>query len=213
MVGQQIHGVLPAAVGPDILRSGQMLLEETKEAGIGLARLFPGWHGNGAQGRQTKEGDHGVHRHGDTHAPVHGEVEHAKYADEKQQTANNPDGEFGEEIGQVADVAVDTFDHLPGRALVVECHIEAQAVHGQVFAQLVRRRPGQFFADIASEDSKNLLCYGHSQKQQPDVRHLPHVHIGAGRVDKGPHDLRIEELQADAREQQHRQRADEAPVG
>jgi hypothetical protein len=82
---------------------------------------------------QNKEHQGGERAKDGTHPPVlHDQGD--KRAQEQQEIAEQLDHELGKEGDKLGHVAVDALDQLSGAALVVEAHIETQAVAGQFVA-------------------------------------------------------------------------------
>lgn len=71
----------------------------------------------------------------------------------------------------------------------------------QVQAQGIRGCPTQVFGDVDRQDADHLLDNGDADEHHGQVPEQDEVPTGAGDVDKGPHDLGVYDLQADADEQ------------
>ena len=85
------------------------------------------------QAKQKIGSEHGEKENRQTDAPVHAPDEHEQARDE-QDVSQDRDDELTKELGEIAHVAVDAFDHLAGGVRFVKGHVEMQAVASQVEA-------------------------------------------------------------------------------
>src|ERR687886_402418 len=80
--------------------------------------------------------------------------------------------------------------------------VQPQAVREQVGTERIRRTPADVFAEVGRADRKELLEQGdHDEKDPGDGERPVRAALRRG-VDETPQDLRVEQLQPDAAEQQ-----------
>ena len=105
------------------------------------------------------------------------------------------DGKRGEEVPQVVHVAVNALDHFARRVLVMERHVQPQAVPGQVRAQGVGRGPGDALAEVGGEHRNNLLtqCHPTEQQRQRHERSKPLARLSG--VNEAAENLRCDQQQ------------------
>jgi hypothetical protein len=117
-----------------------------------------------------------------------------QHADQQEGVAEDVDDEAGEEGGQDGDVAVHPFDQLTRRVRAVKGGVEAQAVHGDVGPQGVRRRPGDALGEVGVGDGDDLGHDGDGDEQQGDGDECVLIAAPEGGVDEGALDLGAGEL-------------------
>ena len=205
------HDIGLAPVGANVLRRRQPLAQETGQLAKGPARLAP---------RRDRRPLHGARREGDPAGIGHGDPPDAPVlqkeedhdAQRQQAVARQAQGHLGEKLGQGGHVAVDALDQLAGGVRLVKGHVQAQDVGGQVAAQGVGGRPGNALAEIGRPKADGLDDDGRAQVDQGRPRQFPGRRPGLGGVDKRAHDLRVDQLQANARDQKPGQQQDARPL-
>ena len=125
-------------------------------------RAFWMGHGQIAHAVQRQQGHGGEEGEGQPGAPVLAEQGHQD-PDQQQAVADQGHHELREEGGHLGHIAVDALDQLAGGVVVVETHIQVQAVPGQLGAQGVGRRPGHVFAQVGDADSRPPAAAGRSR--------------------------------------------------
>ena len=73
---------------------------------------------------------------------------------------------MGKETGELAHITVDPLDQFTGRMVVVESHVQAEHVQGQVAAQGIGRGPTDSFAHVGGGDIKRGLAKAKEDKKQ-----------------------------------------------
>jgi hypothetical protein len=200
------------AGGPYVLGAGQAFFEETELLGAGLAFGLPVGHGNAAQSEHECQGEKSERSKDRAHTPVLSKEKH-EHTQEQQRVAKDLHGKLGEKGRKRVHVAVYTLDHLARRVCIMKGHIQAQAVFGQVGAHLVCRRPTHVLADIGRDDRAHLLRQGHADEQHRRAPQCVYARASFSGIDKVAHDLRVDQLQADAAEQEHCQKRGHPPLG
>jgi len=161
------HDVGLAAVGQHVLRAGHVLLQEAQQFGRGLADAGEEPHHARLDSTEKPQHDEGVGQPHQTDAPILQKDQHQDAGDE-QAVAEQVDDDLREVLGQLAHVAVDTLDQFPGRAQLVEAHIEAQHMGCQVGAQGVGRRPAEVFGQVDHDQIDGLLGQHSGEEQTGD---------------------------------------------
>ncbi len=133
----------------------------------------------------------------DAYAPILCK-EHDEDAAEQQQVAQHADDHLREKVREFGHVAVNALDEFAGAAVVMKAHVQAQAVAGQFGAQRVGGGPGHVFAHVGGADGDHLLEHRQPDKGQRRERQRVARAAPQGRVNKVAHDLRVEDLQANA---------------
>lgn len=123
------------------------------------------------------------------------------------------DYKLGEEVGEQGDIPVDALDQLTGRMGVVEAQVEGQDVCQQLVPQRVGRGPGHGLADCCRGNAQPLSHqrYGDEQTSRAEQRRFRTVRLRS--VDEVAGHLWIDELQADAGQQQEGQQGDASTLG
>ena len=97
---------------------------------------------------------------------------------------------------QSVGVAVDPFDHLARRTLIVERHVQQQTVPRQIGANPVRRRPPDSLAEVVGQQRNELYDQRYGDKQDRGDDEWSHIATSLGPVDEVADNLGIDQLEA-----------------
>ena len=165
----------------------------------------------------------GIDGEGQPRAPIFDE-ERGEDADHQQAVRDQVERELRKEVREFGHVAVNAFDQFARRAIVVKAHVEIERVLGQFGAQSVGGAPGHVLAKIFHRHRDSLLQERDADEGEgcprEDAERLARQRV----VNEGAHDLRREDPQADAAEEQDGEQgkpsllrtdvvAEEVPVG
>ncbi len=205
LVAEQLaDGKVHGATRADILRAGELLFDETVQIGFGFSSRLLMWDGDISHPAKDQNGRKRIDGERQAGTPVFDE-QRDKDADHQQSIGDQIQGKLREEGGQLGHVTVDALDQFSGRMVVVEAHIKIERVPGQLGAQVVGGGPCHIFAEIFHTDRHPLLDQGDSDKSQRGHGKGPHGLASQRFIDERPHDLRGNNPQADAAEQQDSQ--------
>jgi hypothetical protein len=178
-----------------------MLADEAVEFRVRLPPAGPSRRDvrtNALQHEHAEEDEHGHHR---ADPPILAEQQHQD-AQRQQNIARQMNDEAGEKVRKRIHVAVHPFDQRTGRLLLVERHIERQAVLGQIRAQPVGRGPPKILAVVRRNDGHGLLHERERDEQSGCDIERPETALTLGGIDKVTNNLRIHQLQSDRGRQQ-----------
>ena len=196
-----------ASVGADVVQAAQPFLEKPRHLRAGLTLGRPARATDQGHAADGDGGDHGEHGHDAANPPIlNGDQD--QDPGQQQATAQDLQHELREEGRQSGDVAVDALDQLAGGLGVLEDQIMAQGVGSKVVAQPVGGRPADLFAEPGGRDLRGLDQQGHCNVEtgeSPKSSHRQDGRARDGAVDEALEDLRADELQSYAGEQQARQ--------
>ena len=113
-------------------------------------------YGNVTHPRQDRQHHGGEYCQGQPSPPVLKEEE-SQYPDQQQHITQEGDYESGEEFTQFVGVAVDSFYHLARGVVVVERHIQRQAVLREVGPECVCGSPTDAATHVRGQNAENLL--------------------------------------------------------
>ena len=197
-----IHGRLPAA-RPYVLSARKPLLDESERLGARVTLGLGVGHGQVAHPGQDSQ-HHGAERgQGQPRSPVLSEEQH-QYSDQQQNVAEEADDEGREESAQLVGVAVDSLDHLARRMLVVEGHVERQAVLREIGPESVGGGPADAAARVRRQHVDELLGNRDDREERGGAYQPADRAAGESFVDEVADYLRAEELKTDADEQKRR---------
>ena len=198
-------------VGPYLLPARQSLLDEAEGLGAGVP-LSPGvGHGQVAHARQDRQHHGGERGQRQPRSPVFAE-EQGQYPGQQQHVTEEIDYEAGEEAAKLVGVAVDSLDHLTGRMVIVEGHVERQAVLPEIGPERVGSGPTDPSARVRGQHVDELLHDRYDGEERGGGDQSADGASGKRLVYEVPDYLRVDELQADAGKQQNRQRGHHAPL-
>ena len=163
------HGVHAGAVGPQVLRGREALLDAAVQLGqrahlVGRLVDRPVPHR-----QQHGDGEAEVDEHAEAEAPVE-HRQHAEHPGDQQHAADGLGHDLRQEVGHRRDVAVDALDQLAGRVGAVELVVEAEHVAGHAQAQLVRRAPRRDRRVADDDDADDLGDDGDGEEHQGERR-------------------------------------------
>ena len=142
-------------------------------------------------------------------SPVLAEEE-GQYPGQQQHVTEKIDDEGGEEPAELVGVAVDSLDHLPWRMVIVEGHVERQAVLPEIAPERVGSGPTHPSAGVRGQHVDELL-HDRYDGEEPSGGYKPADGAsGQGLVYEVPDYLWVDELQPNAGEEQHRHRGHHA---
>ena len=191
-----------ASIRADVLGSSDLLAEEAEELAHQLAVLRPVRDRQLTNPDQEEEREHREHEDRKTDTPILAEQQTQDPGDEDP-VAQDLYREPGEEVRQRGHVAVDPFDQLSRRVLLVKGGIEGERVPEEIETKRVRRRPGDRLSNVGRRDHQSL-----TEHRDPEEEERVEDQHRAGsalvrRVEKGPQDLWIGQAKADRREDQN----------
>ena len=97
---------------------------------------------------------------------------------------------------------VDALDQLTRRVLLVEAHVQVEDVPGEIAAHVVGCRPPDVLCQIGGEDGGRLMKQGYHHEPDGERDQVAAFAVGGGAIEKGAHDLRVDELQCDTHDEQ-----------
>ncbi len=162
--------------------------------------------------RRKTTNDHGVDE-GDQARRPRLQEQQDDDTDDKDAVGKDGRDKLGEVLGHVADFGVDTLDQLAGRAQLVEAHIQAQDMGGQIAAQGVGGGPAQVLGEVDADGGQRLLGNDNDEEQNRQSDQGGGVLAAGGPVDEAPNDLRREQLEADAAQKQQGQQHHTPAIG
>ena len=199
------------AVGPHLLGATEDLPDEAEELGAADSEPGPPWNGEMVDPERRKHRDGGENDHHQTDPETLDHEQHQD-PDQKDDVADDMDGELREEVRQGGHVPVDPLDQLARSSLLVECEVEPDAMVGQVGAQFVRRRPPDPLPDPCGGQTEPLLSHRQDHEEHGETNQPGGIITCNRTIDDLRHQLRVDQLKGYPAGDQERKDDDPGPV-
>jgi hypothetical protein len=103
-----------------------------------------------------------------------------------------------EEGRQLGHIPIDALDQFARRVVVMEMHVKTKRMPGKLLPQGIGGRPGDILPEVGHTDGDNLLQQCDTYECQGSPGQYLQCLTCQRRIDERPHDLRSDNLQADA---------------
>ena len=211
MEREAVHHMPFRAVRADVLGAREALADEAIHLRHYFAHPSPLAHRERAQAAEHEEREEREGEERDAGARVlvpHDDED----ADEQEEVAEDVHDEAREERRERGDVAVDTLDELARGARLVKGEVETQDVEREIRAQRVRRGPAEVLTDVLTDGSEDLCDERDRHEGDREPREVRHLRAGGGLIDERSEQLRVQQLQEDARDEEDGKRRRPPPL-
>ena len=199
--GKAVEHVPFGTVRTDVFGAREMLAEKAVHLRLCLAHQAPLTRRDAAQAAKKQQAGQREDGEADPGEDVFVDDDH-EHAHEQYQVREHVHDEPRKEGRERGHVAVDPLDELARRARLVKAQIKAQAMQHQVCAQRIRRGPAEVLTDVLRTRREDLVHQRDGDERDRDEGKRIDFCTARRAVDERAQQLRIDELQRDAREKQ-----------